>query len=143
MNPMKIEALTVGTEVWLHVKRWDGDILEQTAVERINFSDLDGGVYSIAFENGMVQISGGYGTYWWCYDEKPKGVVGMAFDKRQYDQQYAKAHLTKKLISFNLDKPEDMKLLSFAESFGNFTNYIKRLIRQDMEKNFQKASKND
>ena len=54
------------------------------------------------------------------------------FDKSAYDQAYNKEHLTKKLISFNLDKPDDMKLLMYAESKGNFTAYVKELIRKDM-----------
>ena len=56
----------------------------------------------------------------------------MAFDKGAYDQAYNKEHLIKKLISFNKDKPDDMALLTYAQSSGNFTQYIKDLIRQDM-----------
>lgn len=54
-------------------------------------------------------------------------------EKSQYDQQYMHNHITRKLIPFNTGKPEDMALLKHAESSGNFTAYIKELIRQDME----------
>ncbi len=63
----------------------------------------------------------------------PRARTG-AFDKSKYDQQYNKDHLTKKLISFNMDKPDDMEILKFAEGQGNFTAYIKELIRADMKK---------
>lgn len=60
----------------------------------------------------------------------------MAFDKSAYDQQYRRDHIVKKLIPFNRDKPEDMALLEYAESKGprQFSAYVKRLIREDMEK---------
>lgn len=57
----------------------------------------------------------------------------MAFDKAAYDLKYGKDHLVKKLVSFNRDKPEDMKLKEYAEAKGNFTAYVKELIRRDME----------
>ena len=58
----------------------------------------------------------------------------MAFDKSKYDQEYHKNNYVTKRIPFNKQIPEDLKLLSWAENQGNFTQYIKRLIRQDMEK---------
>lgn len=59
----------------------------------------------------------------------------MTFDKSKYDQEYHKANYITKRIPFNKQIPEDLKLLTFAESQPeNFTQYIKRLIRQDMEK---------
>ena len=57
----------------------------------------------------------------------------MGFDKSAYDQKYHHEHLTKKLIAFNLDKPDDMAILRFAETQGNFTAYVKDLIKKDME----------
>lgn len=58
----------------------------------------------------------------------------MAFDKSAYDQQYMKEHITRKLIPFNLDKPEDKALLDYLNSRDNITQYIKSLIRADMGK---------
>lgn len=57
----------------------------------------------------------------------------MGFDKSSYDQRYHHEHLTKKLIAFNRDKPGDMAILEFAEKQGNFTAYVKYLIRKEME----------
>lgn len=56
-------------------------------------------------------------------------------EKSRYDQQYMHDHIVRKLLSFNKDKPEDIVLLAYAESMGNFTAYIKDLIREDMERN--------
>lgn len=54
-------------------------------------------------------------------------------EKSQYDQEYMHSRITRKLLPFNKGKPEDMALLKHAESSGNFTAYIKELIRRDME----------
>lgn len=59
----------------------------------------------------------------------------MTFDKSKYDQEYKKANVITKRVPFNKQIPDDMKLLSWAENQGNFTQYIKRLIRQDMTRN--------
>ena len=55
-------------------------------------------------------------------------------EKYEYDQQYLKTKIFTKPIPFNRTKLDDMKLLNWAESKGNFTQYIKRLIREDMER---------
>lgn len=60
----------------------------------------------------------------------------MPFNKAEYDQQYRRDHIITKLLPFNKDKPEDLELLRYAESKGKrkFTEYIKNLIREDMDK---------
>ena len=56
----------------------------------------------------------------------------MAFDKGKYDMNYAKAHITRKHIPFNDTVPEDVETLAWLNSQGNVTQYVKRLIREDM-----------
>ena len=60
----------------------------------------------------------------------------MAFDKSKYDQAYNKANMITKRVPFNRQIPEDVKILEYAEHQDeNFTQYIKALIRQDMNRN--------
>ena len=56
----------------------------------------------------------------------------MAFDKAKYDIEYAKAHITRKFIPFNDTNPEDAALLAWLGTKDNVTQYIKRLITNDM-----------
>ena len=60
----------------------------------------------------------------------------MPFDKSKYDQEYAKKHITRKFLAFNRDDPEDVALLDWlkAKGYGYTNAYIKRLIREDMER---------
>ena len=58
----------------------------------------------------------------------------MAFDKSAYDQEYTRQHIIRKMVPFNRLQPEDLALLRHAESTGNFTGYVKGLIREDMER---------
>ena len=57
----------------------------------------------------------------------------MAFDKGKYDMDYAKAHITRKHIPFNDTVPEDVELLAWLSKQENVTQYIKQLIRADIE----------
>lgn len=57
----------------------------------------------------------------------------MAFDKSEYDKQYAKDHIKRKFIPFNDTVPDDVELLAWLATKGNMTAYIKGLIRADME----------
>ena len=59
----------------------------------------------------------------------------MAFDKNKYDQEYNKAHIRRKFIPFNDTKQEDKELLAWLSEQGNVTQYVKGLIREDMERN--------
>ena len=59
---------------------------------------------------------------------KEKGT----FDNKKYQNEYHKSMKTK-LISFNPNSPEDMKLWEHLQTKENKTGYIKGLIRQDME----------
>ena len=57
----------------------------------------------------------------------------MAFNKTQYDIEYAKAHITRKFIPFNDTNPEDAVLLAWLATKPNVTQYIKGLIKEDIE----------
>ena len=54
--------------------------------------------------------------------------------KYEYDLEYLKKNIFAKRVPFNRTQPEDMKLLEWVEAQGNFTQYVKRLIREDMER---------
>jgi cation diffusion facilitator CzcD-associated flavoprotein CzcO len=56
----------------------------------------------------------------------------MAFDKKAYDMDYAKQNITRKHIPFNLTNKEDADLLAWLNKQGNVTQYVKRLIREDI-----------
>lgn len=56
----------------------------------------------------------------------------MAFDKGEYDKQYAKDHIKRKFIPFNDTVPEDAELLAWLSTKANVTQYVKQLIRDDM-----------
>ena len=57
----------------------------------------------------------------------------MPFDKTKYDIEYARAHIKCKRIPFNDQKQEDAELLEWLGQQGNVTQYVKELIRADME----------
>jgi hypothetical protein len=59
----------------------------------------------------------------------------MPFDKGRYDQEYNREHIKRKFIPFNELNPEDVKLLAWLETVGNVTQYIKKLIQEDMDRN--------
>lgn len=59
--------------------------------------------------------------------------------KREYDVAYAKKNFKCKNLAFNKLYPEDIALLDWINSQPeNGTKYIKRLIREDMERRQQK-----
>ena len=58
----------------------------------------------------------------------------MPFNKSKYDQQYNRDHITRKFIPFNDTVPEDAELLEWLAQQGNVTQYVKGLIRGDMER---------
>ena len=51
------------------------------------------------------------------------------FEKGKYDVEYMRANVLRKHLTFNKNNPEDMELLRFAESKGNFNAFVKQLIR--------------
>ena len=56
-------------------------------------------------------------------------------NKRKYDQEYAKKYFKSKIISFNTKKPDDIALLDWIKSQPEEgTKYIKRLVKEDMER---------
>ena len=62
----------------------------------------------------------------------PKGKSGL-YDHKRYQNEYHKAMKTK-LISFNPASPEDMRLWEYLQTKENQTGYIKKLIREDLQK---------
>ncbi len=60
---------------------------------------------------------------------KPSGN----FDQTKYIIEYNRENVIVKRLPFNRLQDEDMELLTWAESHGNFTGYVKDLIRQDLE----------
>ena len=61
----------------------------------------------------------------------PRKKSGL-FDNKVYQNEYHKAMKTK-LISFNPNNPDDMKLWDYLQKQENQTGYIKNLIRKDLE----------
>ena len=61
--------------------------------------------------------------------------MAKPFDNKAYQNEYHKA-MKHKLISFNPNDPEDMKLYEYlmSKGKGKVTSYIKDLIRKDMSK---------
>lgn len=57
----------------------------------------------------------------------------MQFDKGKYDQEYNRKNIKRKFIPFNIQNPDDAELLAWLGQQGNVTQYVKRLIREDME----------
>ena len=55
--------------------------------------------------------------------------------KYQYDQRYLKKNVVTMGVTFNRQKPDDMVLLDWVRNRDETNvSYIKRLIRQDMER---------
>ena len=52
--------------------------------------------------------------------------------KQAYDQQYEKTNLRQ--IKLNINRKTEPELLKWIEKRENIQGYIKRLIREDMEK---------
>ena len=57
----------------------------------------------------------------------------MAYNKAEYDKEYNRTHITRKFIPFNDTVPEDVEMLEWLSKVGNVTQYVKRLIREDLE----------
>ena len=58
----------------------------------------------------------------------------MPFEKGKYDQQYNREHVKRLFIPFNDQIPEDVEMREWLEQVGNKTQYIKQLIRDDMNR---------
>ena len=61
----------------------------------------------------------------------PKKKSGT-FDQSKYIQRYMREKVTVKKVLFNNEYDSD--LLSWLSSQGSFSTYVKRLIREDMQK---------
>lgn len=63
----------------------------------------------------------------------PKKKSGL-FDQDKYIKEYIRQNRTSKSLTFNRRNEDDMKLLQWIESRAeSFNQYIKRLVRKDME----------
>lgn len=51
--------------------------------------------------------------------------------QRRASAKYVRNHVRQKVVAFY---PADAELLSFADTRGAFATYVKRLIREDMER---------
>ena len=51
--------------------------------------------------------------------------------QRRASAKYVRDHVKQKVVAFY---PADADLLAFAETRGAFATYVKRLIREDMER---------
>ena len=58
----------------------------------------------------------------------------MPFDKGKYDVEYARANIRRKHIPFNMQNPDDVEIFQWLETVGNVTQYVKMLIRDDMNR---------
>lgn len=56
--------------------------------------------------------------------------------QRRASAKYVRDHVRQKVVAFY---PADSDLLEFAETRGAFATYVKRLIREDMERENKKA----
>ena len=72
-----------------------------------------------------------------------KGGIQMAWDKKSYDADYYKKNIFCKRLPFNRSIPEDMELLEFLDrQQPNATQYLKQLIRKDMERQRTEEAEN-
>lgn len=56
--------------------------------------------------------------------------------QRRASAKYVRENVTRKMVAFY---PADAELLAFADTRGAFATYVKRLIREDMERENKKA----
>lgn len=57
------------------------------------------------------------------------------FDQDRYVREYQKQFRITKLLTFNRKNEDDMKMLQWIEGQAeSFVQYVKRLIRQDMNR---------
>ena len=62
---------------------------------------------------------------------KPSG----AFNQKQYVNEYIKAKIIYRRMNLNNGKPDDMAMLEWIDSQPEgVSNYLKRLVLQDMKK---------
>ena len=57
----------------------------------------------------------------------------MGFNKSEYDQEYNSRNIKRKFIPFNIQNPDDMEMLEWLATKGNVTQYVKQLIKADIE----------
>ena len=60
------------------------------------------------------------------------------FDQKEYVNEYIKTTIIYRRMSFNRNKPDDMQMVEWIDSQpGGASNYLKRLVRGDMERGKQ------
>ena len=52
--------------------------------------------------------------------------------KTAYDLRYSAENITKRVIDFNRNSDEDVKILNHLDAQPNKTQYVKGLIKKDM-----------
>ncbi|MDE6016515.1 MAG: hypothetical protein K2H41_12610 [Acetatifactor sp.] len=57
----------------------------------------------------------------------------MAFNKKQYDQKFAKEHYDRIALNVNKGEKENIAKRAQAKGFKSITDYIKDLIYNDMK----------
>lgn len=62
----------------------------------------------------------------------------MAYNKREYDKEYSRLHIKYRKLNLNTSKQEDIALMEWIDSQPEgASNYLKRLVLADMQKNTQ------
>ena len=62
------------------------------------------------------------------------GKMRTKEQKAAYDKQYMKENVVRKLLAFNMVNDRDRGLLEHLNRQSNITEYIKKLIEEDMYK---------
>lgn len=53
----------------------------------------------------------------------------------EYNKEYRKNKIVYRSLNFNIDKPDDQKMLDWIDSQGEATSpYLKRLVQEDMSR---------
>lgn len=82
------ELLKQKEPIWLHILRWDHNLMIPTAIEEV-YQDDEGNPYSIKFYSGNVQICKGYGVYWWVTNKKPPTSQLRKWEAKQHGNRGA------------------------------------------------------
>lgn len=62
-------------------------------------------------------------------DIEKERLMGRRLRQKRYSKK-----ITRKLISFNLTRPDEQDLYIFVQSLSNFSGTVKRLLREEKER---------
>ena len=62
-------------------------------------------------------------------DIEKERLMGRRLRQKRYSKK-----ITRKLISFNLTRPDEQDLYLFVQSLSNFSGTVKRLLREEKER---------